>query len=200
MLLAFFAAIFFWLLPALPAYAASCADGTVYIQTVLGSVYATNVATGAQILEGQFLLPPGVDNINPLAISASATTFYAAVGNNNGGVRGRVLTLTGGLTTYSPVPVLQSSSTGTFIAGAVNPLDGRFYFGGGNNLGGWDFYSYDPATPLVAPQFAGRINGLTNTNGDFASTPLAICMFCPGPYSVWDRSLPSAGQLIHLWL
>jgi len=126
----------------------SCASNRLYATSANGTVSAIAVNGGAASLStfGQW---PGVDDVNALGASADGT-LYALQRASATSVQS-VLRYTS-TTGWQSIAAAYSAGS-SLIAGAVSPLNGRFYFGGGfleGSVYNFRLHQFDPATGAVS--------------------------------------------------
>ena len=122
----------------------TCAGGTTYTMQVTGGIFSINTTSGATALAGTF----AATGLNAFGVSPGGATAFAAH-QTNGTASSSIYKFdvaTGTTTTFSV-----SIATGTsLVAGAVDPANGLYYFGGFSNPGHagnlFTIYAFDPTT------------------------------------------------------
>ena len=160
----------------------SCAANTLYtVDQTTRVLSQINAASGASTLITTLPLPPGgvagTTLINAMGIppGGGSRLYIAVAGNSPVGAKGAILTYdtVAATSTYSAgAPAVEVAAyAGNFVAGAVNPVNGWFYFAIAQTAGAantvWGLFGYNPSTG-AAPIRVGEITGVTGNNGDLA--------------------------------
>ncbi len=144
------------------AAVAVCDASTVYVQNNTGEVRSFDVDTntlGDVLVSGQ--------ETNGLGISKSGSTIYTL---HNGAPAGasKQLAIHSSATGTITKSIGDANAPSTIIRGAVNPVDGLYYYSSTGDATGHYLGVYDPAVGTGVR--VGAITGMAGTNGDFAFT------------------------------
>ena len=179
------AAVALALLPAAPAQAASspafvCEADTVY-SIDGGSHVITKIkpSTGGTTANGTISV--GNDTLNALALPNGGGRYIYAFNRSQNEVV-RFDANTNGDTSYS---LASNDSAGSVIAGAINPVDGLYYYAVGGDT--WKLYAFNTSSNTGIGQ-VGTISGL-GSNGDMAFDALGNL------YVVSNANSTAAGTL-----
>lgn len=160
----------------------SCSANTMYsIDQSTRVLSVLNPVSGTNSTITTLPLPPGgvagTTFLNAMGIPpGGGNQLYVAIASNSpAGMKGAIytyntVTATG---TYSAAPAAADVApyAGNFVAGAVNPANGWFYYAtaqvaaGSNTV--WGLFAYNPATG-AAPIRVGEITSVNGNNGDLA--------------------------------
>ena len=154
--------------PAAAAAPLSCVAPSMYNVDASGNLYSLNVTTlvNTTVVTG-ITGGIGTGSVNALGISADGTTAYTT---NN--------TVTGGATTVTVANIVAgtktsfaatAAGTASIIAGAVDPVNGNYYYGGWNSAGtvfNLFVFSVTAHTTSLVGTLTPNVAGQTFSNGD----------------------------------
>lgn len=156
----------------------SCTAGTTYSVSDSGPLYqvtldGTGTPNSPMVPVGSFSSSSvTVSSVNGLAITENGSAAYAFNRDANGLDLLKFDMATGQPSTLYSNYNMSPASWNNTVAGAVNPKDSRYYFGGyasGSNR--FYLWSYNPATPSTAPVLLGYVistGATTSGNSDIA--------------------------------
>ena len=145
------------LIPAANGQPLSCSSTTIYNLTSQGGLYSLNTSTSVNTKVGTI----GSSDMNSLGITADGTTAYAA---NQTPKNGTTTVYVENVTVPSTVTYTGEPATGLsiLIAGAVDPVNGLYYYGGWNSAGTqFILFAFNPTTHTAAE--AGTISPPNST-------------------------------------
>ena len=107
----------------------ACSTGSTYVLDSGGPIYQANETTGSTTTVGNF----NVSNLNALGIGSNGLSAYAAGQSADSNGHDNVYKLDTTTSTVTTIPVTGLLPFMTVLAGAVDPVNGVYYFGGYNN-------------------------------------------------------------------
>ena len=158
--------------------AITCTPGDLYVvDSTDHNIYLADPTSGTETLVGSIAAAAGVTT-NALAVTNGSGLAYAASGT---AATGAAMTIyrydpsTNTTTTYTGPTLATTTSTSAVIAGAINPVNGVYYFGFVSTTGTattLEVYGFDTTTNTAIPGRIARIALTVNTgstvNGDLA--------------------------------
>jgi LPXTG-motif cell wall-anchored protein/uncharacterized repeat protein (TIGR01451 family) len=146
----------------------ACDNNHFYSVTNAGSLVQGDIVTGATATVGQWAASTSV---NSLGIAEDGKLAYAIARSSTGVEAMLKWTPAGGFERLAaPALTISGDVSQSIVAGAINPVDDRYYFGRFSS-GAFDLWSFDESITSGSPysvigQFA--TSGSPNGNGDLA--------------------------------
>ena len=147
----------------------SCVAGSVFTLSATGQIWNVNTSTAARTLAGTFTTTTApTTGYNGLAVPAGGAFAYAIDQNFTSGSQVRVFrydAAAGTTTLYNGGAASVTGASG--VGGAINPVNGYYYFTYSNANGSFDLYAFNTATNTGVGR-VGTISGLNTaaSNGD----------------------------------